>query len=289
MKQLLHIPVSEGFYNCRIKFYPDSENNWFPVEKMTSEYAIFNPDGLEKEGWKKYEREPRQSKSLEASDRAEPDTENIDRACRRARARMYDIIRCNSDFRYFCTLTFNAEIVDRTNYTEVVRKFSQWCDNRVRRQGLKYVSVIEYHHDKKGMHFHVISNEALKLVDSGTVKVPGHKRPVKTSTADRYGIAVVDRKTVYNISDWHYGFSTAIQITDDPGRVKISAYLQKYLTKDSERVGGRWYYSGGELLRPRYEYVHDDFYSAEDTYMFNVPGNTIKVLLLPQENGSHEF
>lgn len=243
-----------------------------------SENKIFNPDGLEQEGWKNYGKFG-EDESFQASDRTEPDPENILRACRRARSKLYDIIRCNLDFRYFCTLTFNAEVVDRADYSSVLRKFTQWTDNRVRRQGLKYVGVIEYHKDKRGMHFHVLCNEALRLSDSGTVCAPGKKKPIKSATADKYGIAVADRKPVYNISDWKYGFSTALEITDDPGRVKVARYLQKYLSKQTERPGGRWYYSGGALLRPQYKYCQDDFYDTEETYMINVPGNCIKVEL----------
>jgi hypothetical protein len=140
--------------------------------------------------------------------------------------------------------------------------------------------VVEFHKDKKGLHFHVLCNDKLRLVDSGTVSVPDRKKPIKTTTADKYKIAVADRKIVFNISDWKYGFSTAIEITGDPGRVKVARYLQKYLAKQTERPGGRWYYSGGDLLRPQYKYCLDDFYETEETYTIKVPGNTIKVLCL---------
>lgn len=279
MNNILSVSASEGLYNCRIKLYPTVDGNWVPVEKMVVERPVFNPLNLEKKGSEKYVKLC-EDEGFSPSDREDPDPENILRACRRARSRLYDIIRCNLDFRYFCTFTFNAEIVDRTDYRSVVRKFSQWSDNRVRRIGLKYVGVPEYHKDHRGIHFHVITNEVLGLVDSGTVSVPQKKKPIRITTADKYGVPLSDRKTVYNIPEWGYGFSTAIEITADEGLVRVSQYLKKYLTKDAEKVGGRWYYSGGDLVRPRFQYCHDDFYNTECSYEFAVPGNCYRVLLL---------
>ncbi|MBQ2943846.1 MAG: hypothetical protein IJD93_04065 [Ruminococcus sp.] len=284
MNNLLHINAREGLCNCRIKLYPDEGGAWVPVEMMISERKIFNPSGLESEGWKSFEKYDDNSR-VETDIKSSQSTS--DRAVKRARAKVLDIIRCNTDFKYFCTLTYNGESFARDDYKSVVASFSMWCDNRVRRKGLKYLAVIERHKDKKGLHFHVLCNDVLKLVDSGTVKVPDRKKPIKVTTADRYKVPEADRKTVYNISDWCYGFSTAIEITGDAGLVKVSAYLQKYLTKESEKVGGRWYYSGGVLLRPVYRYCDNDYYSADYDYQIDIPGNSLRVLRF--ENGSHEF
>lgn len=285
MKNLLSVTASEGLCNCRIKHYPDEQGNWHPVQKMTTEKKIFNPLGLEKHGYDnirpKAEENPEELLlDVCLSDEVCTDRGSSDRARVRARSKILDLIRCNLDFRYFCTLTYDAEKVSRENYDEVVRKFSQWCDNRVRRKGLKYLAVIERHHQSNGLHFHVLTNSALCLVDSGTVKCPRHKKPIKIRTADRYGVPLSDRKTVFNISDWVYGFSTAIAIDGDPLLVKVGNYLRKYMTKDEQKVGGRWYYSGGALLRPRYTYCTDDFFSCDSTYDFSVAGNSFKVLLL---------
>lgn len=283
MKNLLSVKASEGLCNCRIKFYPDDVGGWYPVQKMTSQNKIFNPKGLEKHG---YTISPKATKEDSEKLLASPLLEDEDctdrrggndRARLRARSQILDIIRCNLDFRYFCTLTFDARYVDRENYNEVVKKFSQWCDNRVRRKGLKYIAVIERHKRSNGLHFHVLINSVLGFVDSGTVKCPNHKKPIKIETADRYGIPTEDRKTVYNISDWSYGFSTAIEITADPLLERVGSYLRKYMTKDSDKIGGRWYYSGGELLRPRYVYCDDDFYCCDVTYELQLPGNVLRV------------
>lgn len=284
MKNLLHINAREGLCNCRIKLYPGEGGSWVPVELMISERKIFNPSGLESEGWKIFEKYDNNSRVETDIKSSEPSS---DRAVKRARAKVLDLIRCNTDFLYFCTLTYNGENFARDDYKSVVKAFSTWCDNRVRRKGFKYVAVIERHKKSNGLHFHVLCNNAVALVDSGTVKVPDKKKPIRVSTADRYGVSEADRKTVYNISDWAYGFSTAIEITNDPQRIKVSAYLQKYLTKESEKVGGRWYYSGGDLSRPQYRYCNNDFYCADYDYQINIPGNSLRVLRF--ENGAHNF
>jgi hypothetical protein len=117
-------------------------------------------------------------------------------------------------------------------------------------------------------------------VDSGTVKCRGRKKPIKIATADRYGIPEADRKTVYNITDWSYGFSTAIEITEDPTGAKVAAYLKKYLTKDFEKIGGRYYYSGGSLRRPLYKYVDADLSDSDCDFEFSVGGNVYRGLCL---------
>lgn len=278
MKNLLTVKASEGLCNCRIKKYPDTNGVYQTVQIMVSENKIFNPYGLEKHGYANpiTEDYSDDTNGVLCTDNKQRGTDDV-RAVYRARSKVLDCIRCNLDLAFFCTLTFNAEYVNREEYTEVVRKFSQWCDNRVRREGLKYVGVIERHKRSNGLHFHVLCNNALKLVDSGTVKCVGYKKPIRVATADRYKIPEEDRKTVYNISDWSYGFSTAIAITNDDSLVKTSAYLQKYLTKESDKVGGRYYYSGGKLLRPKYEYCTADFYDDTNDYVIKVPANTLKV------------
>lgn len=284
MKNLLSVKASDGLCNCRIKFYPDGDGNWYPVQKMTSEKKIFNPKGYEKHGYgipTKTTQEDTEELfccSL-LQDEVCTDRGRSDRARLRARSQILDIIRCNLDFRYFCTLTYDAQRVNREDYTEVVKKFSQWCDNRVRRKDLKYLAVIERHKESNGLHFHVLCNSVLDFVESGTVKCPTHKKPIRIATANRYKIPEEDRKIVYNIADWCYGFSTAIEISGDPLLEKVGNYLRKYMTKDTDKIGGRWYYSGGDLVRPRYEFCDDDFYACDTTYEIAVPGNVLRVFM----------
>ena len=253
--------------NCRIKYYYDSSGNPYPVQLLyCRDKKIFLPPDFELDVPKKITAK-RKDKDTEASHCSADNEHSI----MRARKNLYDIIRCNA-FTHFITLTFNGDLVDREDYTSVVRKFSLWCDNRVRRKDLIYAGVIERHKESNGLHFHLLGNDVLTLVDSGTVKCKGRKKPIRIATADRYGIPESDRKTVYNIPEWSYGFSTALEITGDDKRTKVAGYLKKYLTKDFEKIGGRYYYSGGKLLRPTYKYVDYEVNENEADFVFSVGG-----------------
>lgn len=277
----LTLTDKECKYNTRVKLYPDGEGGWYVVQKMVSEKHLFNPDKCETV---KGSKAPKFFTYSDLSLMYDNTQDNKNRAVTRAKNTVYDLIRCNPDMQYFCTLTFDGKQIDRANYNEVCKKFSQWCSNRVKRNGFKYVAVIERHHKSNGLHFHMLCNEPAGLTDSGTVKCKDKKKPIRVSTANKYNIPLDDRQTVYNISDWHYGYSTAIQIQDDDRLVKCSNYICKYLTKDFEKIGGRYYYSGGELLRPKYEYCNTDFNNSEPTYDFEVCGIKYKVTIYEDDN-----
>lgn len=272
------LPAEQCKYNCRIKLYPTANGDYIPVEQMTVDHHIFNPDGVEYA----YGKVPKIfSYGGYIPDEQEQAEENKQRNIRRAKAKLYDIIRCNLSMDFFVTLTFSPDMVEnRQDYSEVISKVNVWLNNRVKRNGLLYAGVVE-RHKKGGLHFHFLMNgEALKLTDSGTVKCNGHAKPIKQATADRYHIALEQRKTVYNVSDWTFGFSTALPITDDEQHAKTAHYLVKYLTKDFEKIGGRYYYSGGKLLRPRFEYCNYDYNNADEDYSFTVGGSNFKVVKL---------
>ena len=145
---------------------------------------------------------------------------------KRAKTKLRDLCRCNR-FDLFFTLTLDQQRVDRYSYSEVYRKLRVWLDNRVRRRGLKYVLVAEHHKDG-AIHFHGLCTDVLRREDSG------HK--------DSRG------RVVWHLPEWTLGYTTAVLLDGDYARV--CSYISKYITKGSDRVGGRWYYSGGVLLRP---------------------------------------
>lgn len=267
---LFSIHQNDALTNARIKYYYDENGVLFPAQLLyCAEGKVFrNP---------LYECDIDELPTLPA-ERDEgcvstPCPATNSSAVIRARRNLYDLLRCNK-FTHFVTLTYDKEKVDREDYGSVIRKFNQWFDNRVRRHNLFYVGVAERHKQSNGIHFHVCTNDALALVDSGTVKCHGHKRPIKIKTADKYGVPMADRKTVYNISDWCYGFSTALEITGDPKGIKVAQYLKKYLTKDTEKVGGRFYYSGGMLRRPVYKYVDTEVVKEDASYIFEAGKKT---------------
>lgn len=274
-KSLFGVSESDALCTCRIKYYYDKNGTLYPVQKMTCCDKVFRDPAFELDRDKVFV----VGGDVGCGSADTSETAPSESSIARARRMIYDIIRCNS-FTHFCTLTFDSTKIDREDYKAVVRKFGQWCDNRVRRNGLFYCGVVERHKASNGLHFHVCTNDALAFVPSGTVKCPRHKKPIKIATADRYNIPESDRKTVYNIADWSYGFSTAIEITGDDRGVKVASYLRKYLTKDFEKIGGRYYFSGGDLKRPVYKYLDDDYGDCEYDYEFTVAGKAYRVLML---------
>lgn len=277
---LFRLSELEALTTGRVKYYYNEKGETYPVQLLVCDKRIFRNPLFEPERPEKvYSQDLHQNKDI--LEEKTNSCSNITNECslNRAKRAIYDIIRCNH-FTHFCTLTFDGSIVERDNYAAVVRRFSQWCDNRVRRKELTYCGVIERHKESNGLHFHICTNDVLVFVDSGTVKCRGRKKPIKIATADRYGVPEADRKTVYNIPEWSYGFSTAIEITEDPTGAKVAAYLKKYLTKDFEKIGGRYYYSGGALRRPLYKYVDADLSESECDFEFSVGGSVYRGLSL---------
>lgn len=172
---------------------------------------------------------------------------SVERAKRRARTMVHDYAM-STDFKYFVTLTLDGGKVDRYNAGEVTKKLSQWADNQVRRKGLVYVLVPELHKDG-AIHFHGFFNDALPVVDSGTMIPPDGGKPKRPrSKAEREAWARAGGRTVFNLPGWTLGFTTAIELYGE--RAAAVGYVCKYISKEPAKVGGRWYYSGGKLGRP---------------------------------------
>lgn len=185
--------------------------------------------------------------------------ESARRARSRARNRVFDLINCNQ-WNYFITLTLSPDKVNRYDYTDIVRHLNIWLDNRVRRKGLRYIIVPEHHKDG-AIHFHGLINDVLYVVDSGKKDKQGH--------------------IIYNLPEWDYGFTTAIELYGST--TTVSKYVLKYVTKENHKVGGRWYLHGGQLAEPTYTYdwVDYDTFSADGSFEY-VPeeGYSFKILNL---------
>ena len=151
---------------------------------------------------------------------------NFDRSRRRARAKVRDIALSNQ-FRWFVTLTLDPQKIDRYDYKKVFKTLNFWLDNNVRRRGLSYVLVPERHKDG-AFHFHGLFNDALTMLDSGHTDSRGHP--------------------VCHVGQWKLGFSTAIQVYGN--YAQAVSYVCKYIGKQGEKPGGRWYYAGGKLEKP---------------------------------------
>lgn len=199
---------------------------------------------------------------------------SVRRSVRRARKVVRDIARSN-DWAYFVTLTLSPDRVDRYDFAAIWKHLRHWLGNCVRRKGLVYLLVPEHHKDG-AIHFHGFFNDALEAVDSGTMSVPGRKAPVKVrSEAHRAALEAQGGHTVYNLPGWGWGFSTAIQLYGE--KDAAVSYVCKYIGKEMggpspglgipEKIGGRWYYSGGALERPTVEWFDVDLRDWE-----GVPG-----------------
>lgn len=242
MRDTLDLLIGER-KNCRVKYYGEEV-----AEVLVCNRDIFAA-GTESAGEKK-------GKSNKCSIRTEPRPEDKERACRRARRRLFDLAACN-DFAFFGTFTLDPAKIDRYDYKAVIKKVNTWLDNRVRRKGLAYVLVPEHHKDG-AIHFHGLVNDCLKLVNSGK----------KTKGYD-------GEKPVFNCPEWGFGFTAFIPISGDKQR--MSAYVAKYITKEGEKVGGRYYLSGGALKNPGYTYAHVDFDTFEGTVEYSVENTGIKI------------
>lgn len=274
---------SDCKYNVRYKFIPAPDGSASLYEEMFCNRFIFNPHHVEEHGRSRRLRREQWCSDLDemygrgghyTRERIENSNDNIERSKRRAKSHLLDYALCNN-FDCFVTLTLSGEKIDRTDYKTIVARFSVWLDNRVRRQGLRYVGVPELHHDG-AIHFHILCNDVLKIVDSGTVIRPTGGKPVKQATAIRQGFSLDECRTVYNIPDWSLGFSTMYYTYGDVRAV--ANYIVKYITKGTEKIGGRWYYSGGKLLKPIYRYDYVSFNDVNDfDYDFECDGGQFKI------------
>lgn len=250
------LTASQALSNTRIRLIP-FDHTWMVSEVMACDRPKFNGSGYGLLGSVHHR--------VEVDDAPlTPDERQayINRSRRRAYKRVRDIMDCN-DFEYFMTFTLDGDKIDRTDYKGFIKKVSTYLDNRVRRYGWRYCAVVEYHKRKEdngehALHMHAcVSGDRYNLSDSGTVIVQGHKKPIKRAYARRLGYRDEDMTTVFNVDDWTLGFSTAIHTYGK--RLALSRYLTKYITKSDDKVGGRWYYSGGDLQEPQYLYQNINF------------------------------
>lgn len=275
--------TEQSKYNVRYKFIPDVDGSLTLYEEMYCNRFIFNPHQVEEHNRERRLRRERWASDLDEmygldgkykTQKGLYDNDNNERSKRRAKSHLLDFALCNH-FSCFVTLTLSDKKIDRNCYEDCVHKLSIFLDNRVRRKGLVYVGVPELHKDG-ALHFHILCNDVLKKVDSGTVIRPTGGKPVKQATAIRQGYSLADCRTVYNVPDWTLGFTTMVYTYGDVRAV--ARYIVKYITKSDSKVGGRWYYSGGDLKKPVYRYDKVGFNEVEDfDFDFDCDGGSFKI------------
>lgn len=210
--------AQSGIYtNCKVEHFPGFSRF------VVADIPIFREPGWEAENPPSKISKPQSSDSI-------PEGRSISRAKRK----IFDIAALNP-FRYFVTLTLDKTKIDRQSPEAVAQKLKTYLSNRVKRNDLRYIIVPEYHKDGRGIHLHGLFAGRLRLTDSG------HRT--------RLG------KPIYHLADWPYGFSTCVELTGD--KEAVARYIAKYVTKDSKKILGHFYYAGGRIQRePEREYVN---------------------------------
>lgn len=179
-------------------------------------------------------------KKIEFDRKYAPKLENAVRSMNRSKNNLIDILKSN-DFNFFVTLTFDKNKIDRLDDKETRKEFAKFVkDLRKCFINMIYVAVPEYH-KKGGLHFHLligkVTAEELGFVDSGKVVKSGRCKG----------------QTIYNVTKWQSGFSTATKILDTNA---VKYYLSKYLTKgkvDPRFFGKKRFYVSQNINRPQVE------------------------------------
>lgn len=236
-------------HNTMYYIFPDGS-----MDLLCCSDSIFREPGWECAEWAEPKAKPTAREAGKKSEGAD-----MERSMRRARAKLRRLALANG-FEYFVTLTLDPEKIDRYDGEAVVKALGRWCDNMVRRHGLRYILVPERHKDG-AFHFHgFMAGKGLKVEDSGVEW---------------------DGRPVYNLPQWSLGFTTAQRLYGDYHAAV--GYCCKYIGKqDGERPLGRWYYSGGALQEPRKVYADRDFRTCGENcgnaVEFSIPGAKMKVM-----------
>ena len=223
----------EIYHNARMKKFPK-----VGVLRMTySRKAVFKEPG-----WESSSPSPRLG-----YDRGKMGENPSEESMRRAKNRVFEYAMLNK-FEYFFTWTLNKELIDRYDPAVVSKKIQIFLRNAVARKNLRYVLIPEYHKDG-AIHLHGLV--------SGDLKMKKALRPNGTPRRDRSG------RTIWNICDWRWGWSTAIRL--DGSYEKASQYITKYIEKCDKMIFGNFYYAGGHgLIRnPEIHLFDADFDAIE--------------------------
>lgn len=155
---------------------------------------------------------------------------------KRCRNTIYKLACNNKPWDYFVTFTFNKDNVNRYDFSECSKKLSIWLNHIKFRacNDIGYIVVPERHKDG-AWHFHGLFKncDGMNFVDSGK--------------KDKAG------RTIYNISKYKFGFTTATKLTDID---KATSYILKYISKDlfgDELKGKKRYWRSKNLKMPEME------------------------------------
>lgn len=175
---------------------------------------------------------------------------SIESSIRRSKRNVLHLMRSmDLSDAFFITLTFDKTKVDRQDFDQCCKKARIWLQNIRRYAGaedMAFICVPELHRDMVSWHLHaVISNVGnMPMSDSGHKDAAG--RPI------------------YNLTGWRFGFSTAVKLdgTDPMTSIKLSKYMTKYFTKESQMIAKNRhrYFASNNIPKPeihRWQYEND--------------------------------
>lgn len=237
-------------HNTKIKVYPDGSTNITYCKQ-----AIFKDSGAEKREDSKDAVKARVIADIPETDdlarcrevqneREKPSRDRTNEMIRLHRDRVRDIVIMN-DFTHFLTITFNPEEIDSFDVVTVRKKLSKWLHHQTERKGLQYVLIPELHKSGR-IHAHALINDVFKLVDSGKRTKSG--------------------KVIYNCPEWRYGFTTAIPLDDQ--KIRVANYVTKYITKGSDKIFGKYFWSSKNIQREPHVILTDTDFSAVTAEVF---------------------
>ena len=171
--------------------------------------------------------------SVASKGNAEDPERSVQSSRSRAKAAVRDIALCNH-FTYFFTWTLSKDQIDRYDVALVKKKLLDFLKNLSRRKGFQYILVAERHKDG-AIHFHGLCN--LGSVRIARAVNPKTGLPLSTNRG----------QPIFNMLDWKLGFSTCIPI--DENYERTCNYLTKYITKDTDKILGKWYLSSRNLIK----------------------------------------
>ena len=179
---------------------------------------------------------------------------------KRSQDKIFDYILSN-DWDWFFTGTIDPEKLDSLDFKSCLKPINKWFQNMVQRYHISYILVFELHPTSGRLHLHGLLKEyedyPLKLQLSDTKLYYGFKKPMKDRTAIRHGLDPQKGKEVYNLKSWNFGWSTAIRVYGSPAQ--LAHYCTKYITKDSKKIFGRYFWHSRNLDRPKIVYSNTDF------------------------------
>lgn len=182
--------------------------------------------------------------------KARADDDNEDRAVRRAKSIIRDVILCNP-FELWATFTFNPEKTDRYNIQLCKKQMMNWLKNQQYKNGkFEYLIVPEYHKDG-ALHFHAL--------------IKNYTGALEPATDDKTGKQIKQRgRKVFRFPGYTLGFTNVKQIEATPESYStLATYISKYVTKDMlNEPGKKRYWHSKQLEMPRVEYNPPDWYKT---------------------------